>query len=264
MSLQPRLAAQLHDGPPVTPRPSASVLLVDRSVEEPWRLLMIRRPGGADFAPGAYVFPGGSVHEVDHRYPDPFRAAATRELFEEVGVLLARRRGGRSAGSADCDRLRGLLAGGMEWPDALAGAGLTPALDRLVPLARWITPEQLTRRFDTQFFVAVHPPAQQVRPQAGEVQDWLWISPGEALGGCLEMVHVTRRILESVASEVDSKSLLSRLRRRRRQPPAVQPRLVRLADGGVQVVEDEPEAAGLAGAAATRTPAQRQRSRQRS
>ena len=24
---------------------------------------MVRRPGGADFAPGAYVFPGGTVHD---------------------------------------------------------------------------------------------------------------------------------------------------------------------------------------------------------
>ena len=26
---------------------------------------MLRRPGGADFAPGAHVFPGGSVHAED-------------------------------------------------------------------------------------------------------------------------------------------------------------------------------------------------------
>ncbi|TMG61089.1 MAG: NUDIX hydrolase, partial [Chloroflexi bacterium] len=41
------------DGPPVTPRPSATVLLVRDG--DPWELLMVHRPGGADFAPGAYV-----------------------------------------------------------------------------------------------------------------------------------------------------------------------------------------------------------------
>src|SRR5207245_6315542 len=34
------------DGPPVTPRPSATVLLVRGG--EPWELLLMRRPGGAD------------------------------------------------------------------------------------------------------------------------------------------------------------------------------------------------------------------------
>jgi 8-oxo-dGTP pyrophosphatase MutT (NUDIX family) len=199
---------------------------------------MIRRPGGAEFAPSAYVFPGGSVHQVDHRYPDPFRAAALRELFEEVGLLLARRHDGRSARTRDGERLRRLLEGGLEWPEALEAAGLTPAPDRLVPLARWITPEQLARRFDTWFFVANRPPGQQVVPQAGEVEEWLWISPAAALSGDLDLVHVTRRILESIASEDDVRAFLSRLRRRRRQPVAIQPRLVRLPDGGVQLVEE--------------------------
>ena len=200
---------------------------------------MMRRPGGADFAPNAYVFPGGSVHEVDRSFADPFRAAAVRELFEEVGLLLARRRGGRTARPADCDRLRALIAGGQEWRAALASAELTPAPDRLVPLARWITPEQLTRRFDTWFFVAARPHAQQVVPQSGEVAEWLWISPSDALSGGLELVHVTRRILESVASEVDARRLISRLRRRRRPPLAIQPRLIRLPDGGVELLEEE-------------------------
>ena len=53
---------------------------------------MIRRPGGAEFAPSAYVFPGGSVHAADEGFPDAGRAAALRELFEEAGILLASQR----------------------------------------------------------------------------------------------------------------------------------------------------------------------------
>ena len=41
---------------------------------------MVQRPGGAEFAPGAYVFPGGTVHEDDRMFPDEIRAAAVREL----------------------------------------------------------------------------------------------------------------------------------------------------------------------------------------
>jgi len=51
---------------------------------------MLRRPGGADFAPGAHVFAGGSVHAEDRLLGDPLRGAAVRELFEELGILLAR------------------------------------------------------------------------------------------------------------------------------------------------------------------------------
>jgi recombination protein RecT len=255
MTIPPGLAGMLHDGPPVTPRPASSVLVVDGR-EAPWRLLMLRRPGGADFAPSAYVFPGGSVHQADEHFADPSRAAAVRELFEEVGLLLARRADGRSAGGEDCGRLRELLAGGREWPAALEIAGLVPAFDRLVLLTRWVTPERLARRFDTRFFLALRPAGQQVHPQPAEVDDWLWLTPRQALAGQLTLVHATRRILESVASEPDIQRLVSRLRRRRREPRTVQPRIVELPDGGWQIVDADLPAPMAGG--------QRQRSRQRS
>jgi 8-oxo-dGTP pyrophosphatase MutT (NUDIX family) len=238
MAIPPGLAGLLHDGDPVAPRPAASVLVVDRQ-EVPWKLLMIRRPGGAEFAPSAHVFPGGSVHETDHHFPDPGRAAALRELFEEAGILLARRANGRLARAEDCERLRLLLGEGGEWRAALASAGLSLALDRLVFLSRWVTPERLVRRFDTRFFLAQRPLGQEVRPQAGEVEDWLWVSPTQALSGELTLVHATRRILETVAAEQDAARLFARLRRRRSETPAVRPKLVELPGGGFQVVEPD-------------------------
>ena len=238
MTIPPGLSGMLNEGEPVVPRPAASVLLLDTQ-ESPWRLLMMRRPRAAEFAPSAYVFPGGSVHEEDRGWEDPARAAAVRELFEELGILLARRPDGRFARDRDCERLRHLLQLGRGWAPALRQAGLTPALDRLVFLARWITPEQIARRFDTRFFLARRPPGQAVHPQPGEVEDWLWIAPQEALAGRVTLVHATRRILESVASEADGRRLLGRLRRRRQESPPVQPRIVRLPDGGFQVVEGD-------------------------
>src|SRR5581483_6601197 len=88
----------INTGPPVVPRPSATVLLIRDAT--PWELLMVHRPGGADFAPNAYVFPGGTVHSDDAAWPDPISGAAVRELFEEVGILLDRR-AGRLARDAD-------------------------------------------------------------------------------------------------------------------------------------------------------------------
>src|SRR5213076_3096067 len=110
--------AAINEGDPVTPRPSATVLLIRG--RDPWQLLLMKRPGGADFAPDAYVFPGGAVHE----------------LFEEVGILLARR-GKSFAREADCERVRGLTRRGTPFGAAVRDLALTPAFDRLVMLARW-------------------------------------------------------------------------------------------------------------------------------
>jgi 8-oxo-dGTP pyrophosphatase MutT (NUDIX family) len=227
-------------------------LLVDATAD-PWQVLMMRRPSGAELAPGAYVFPGGSVQESDRAAAagaDACRAAAVRELFEEVGILLARRRGGR-AKPPDCDRLRQRLAAGFDWWEALQGLGLAPALDQLTFLARWITPEAVRRRFDARFYLARRPPRQEVVAHPQEVAGWLWITPRAALQE-LPLVYATRRILESVAAEPDISRLIARLRRRHESAP-VMPRIVRRADGSIEI--EEPTTQGKA---------QRQRSRQRS
>src|SRR4029077_17234964 len=79
----------INEGPPVTPRPSATVLVIRG--RDPWELLLVHRAGGSDSAAGAYVFPGGTVHAGDMGWGDEIRMAAVREVFEEVGILLARR-----------------------------------------------------------------------------------------------------------------------------------------------------------------------------
>ncbi len=226
----------LNEGPPVEPRPAASVLLT--SGRDPWQLVMVRRPGGAEFAPSAYVFPGGSLQAEDRDFPDADRSAAVRELFEEVGILVARQRTGRFAVDADSQRLREAMAAGLAWSAAVRESGLNLAFDRLVFLARWITPELVLRRFDTRFYLARRPPHQSLRPQPGEVEDVICLSPAEALaeGGPM-LVHATRRILESVASEADVGRLMERMRRRRREPTPVRPRVVPAEDGSWRVVE---------------------------
>ena len=197
---------------------------------KPWELLLMRRPGGADFAPGAYVFPGGTVHEHDHASQDEIRSAAVRELFEEVGVLLARH-GKRFATESDSEKVRRLIENGKTFGEALGELGLEPAFDRLVLLARWVTPAQLRRRYDARFFLAQLPPHQVIRPQEGEVTDWLWIEPEKALASReLTLVYATRTVLESVASDKDSARLFSRARRQG-DVPTVEPRLIQTESG---------------------------------
>jgi 8-oxo-dGTP pyrophosphatase MutT (NUDIX family) len=218
----------INEGPPVTPRPSATVLLVRG--RDPWELLLMQRPGGADFAPGAYVFPGGTVHADDMGWGDEIRMAAVREMFEEVGILLARR-ARRFAREADCDHVRDIIGGGKTFGEALRELRLEPALDRLVLLARWVTPAQLRRRYDARFFLAQLPPGQVVRPQDGEVTAWTWISPARALSSPeITLVYATQTVLESVASEPDPAKLFSRARRAS-EVPIVEPKMVQTENG---------------------------------
>ena len=208
----------------------------------------MRRPGGADFAPGAYVFPGGTVHRDDAGWPDEIAGAAVRELFEEMGILLARKphpgplqqveRGpGRFARERDCEQVRSLVADGRTFREALLSSGLEPAFDRLVLHARWVTPAQLKRRYDARFYLARLPAGQTVKAQEGEVTDWLWITPARALSDPdITLVYATRTVLESVATAEDASTVLARARRTR-DVPIVEPRLVQTASGW-EIVRD--------------------------
>ena len=194
----------------------------------------MRRPRGADFAPGAYVFPGGVVHADDSQWVDGIAAAAVRELFEEMGILLARTRG-RFAKDLECEQVRASVASGSSFGDALASCSLLPALDRLVLLARWVTPALMSRRYDTRFYLARLPSGQTIRAQPDEVTDWLWVTPERALRDPdITLVYATRKVLESVAADEDVSGLFRRARRLTKVP-VVEPKMVR-TDSGWEIV----------------------------
>jgi 8-oxo-dGTP pyrophosphatase MutT (NUDIX family) len=216
--------AAINEGPPVVPRPSATVLVVRDG--SPWEVLMVQRPRGADFAPNAFVFPGGAVHDGDRSFPDELRAAAVREVFEETGLLLA-----AGATEQDAARVRELVADRVAFGDALRRAGVSPAFDSLVIFARWVTPALLRRRFDARFYLARMPEGQPVRPQEGEIVDWTWVSPAQALDDPrLNLVYATRAVLESVADAPDVEALFARARALE-DVPVVEPRIVKTEKG---------------------------------
>jgi 8-oxo-dGTP pyrophosphatase MutT (NUDIX family) len=72
-----------NDGAVTEPRQAASIVVLRDSAEGPEVLLVQRNPEQR-FMGGAWVFPGGAVHDED---PD-HAAAAIRELEEEAGVRL--------------------------------------------------------------------------------------------------------------------------------------------------------------------------------
>ena len=193
---------------------------------------MMRRPSGADFMPGAWVFPGGSVQAEDAGalQGSEIQAAAIRELFEEMGILLARSANG-FAKERDGQRIRESIRGGQTFREGLRSTGLTPAPDRLVFLARWVTPAQVRRRFDARFFLARMPAGQEVHPQDGEVADWRWITPEGALTSSeVTLVYATQKVMESVATGEAAAKVIARARRRR-DVPVVTPVLVQTETG---------------------------------
>ena len=194
---------------PAQPRDAATVMLL-RPAGPPrdgLEVYMLRRKSSMAFAPGAYVFPGGSVdtrdadEQVAWAGPEPgewgqiFDAppqlaralvcAAVRETFEESGVLLA----GPSADSVvadttgadwEADRLA-LLDRSLSLAELLARRGLVLRSDLLRPWSRWITPVIEERRFDARFFAAALPPQQRTRDVGGEAAEVAWVSPADAI-----------------------------------------------------------------------------------
>ena len=205
---------------------------------------MMRRPGGAEFAPGAHVFPGGAVHPEDRRLGDAPRGCAIRELFEELGILLARRRG-RYASAAEAEQLRLRIGRGVNFPTALKEAGLAADVEGLTYCARWITPEALRRRFDTRFYLAHVPRGQAIVAQPGEVEDWLWITPAAALSDPgVTLVYATRAVIQALAAEPDVNALVMRHAARKRI--RVMRPVVNVAAGKLEVTVPAREAGATA------------------
>jgi 8-oxo-dGTP pyrophosphatase MutT (NUDIX family) len=201
-------AREILDGnqAPAIPRDAATVMLLRQSGAG-FEVYMLRRQRTMAFAPGAYVFPGGSVdprdadEQVAWAGPDAAEwgrvfdappslamalvCAAVRETFEESGVLLA----GESADSVVADTTsdeweadrQALLDRSVSLAELLARRGLVLRADLLRPWSRWITPVIEPRRFDTRFFAAALPAGQRTRDVGGEASQVAWLPPGDAL-----------------------------------------------------------------------------------
>lgn len=131
----------LNRGKATPPRQAATVILL-RGGEEVLEVLLVKRTEKARFMGGVWVFPGGAVDQEDGE--SAHRTAAARELSEEAGVALAD-------------------------PQAL------------VEFSRWITPEEVSIRFDTRFFLAELPVGQEPKVDGEECVDQGWFTPQGAL-----------------------------------------------------------------------------------
>ena len=134
-----------------------------------------------------------------HAEDDGELATAVRELEEEAGLVL----------SEDAEPVR---------------------------FSRWITPAQVSIRFDTHFFVVRAPAGAQPRADGQECVDARWIRPQDALQagerGDLKLVFPTIKHLEELATYPSVDEAVAAARARRVMP--VQPRV--LHTGGVAQV----------------------------
>ena len=234
--------------------PAATVLLVR---DEPaFEVLMVKRHHQIDFASGALVFPGGKAEPGDS---DPAWAAlatgwrpdggveqalkisAIREAFEESGVLLARdplrralvRRASRGGGA----RRRGQGRAGLHRPGGRAGPAARSGRHGHV-YARWITPVNMPKRFDTWFFIATAPEDQLAACDGWETVDAEWIAPSEALSmaraGTRKVIFPTRMNLQLLAESRSADEAIAAARGR--TLVVVEPKVVQRDEGPVLIL----------------------------
>jgi glyoxylase-like metal-dependent hydrolase (beta-lactamase superfamily II)/8-oxo-dGTP pyrophosphatase MutT (NUDIX family) len=156
---------------------AASVLLT-RGPGSP-QVFAVRRSERLRFFGGFIAFPGGRVASADATLDpaiDSRRVAAARELFEETGVLIARRADGLfPVGGPQLDHLRReLIADGLAFADILKVLNVRLRPDDFLRAGDLVTPPFTPIRFDTTFFVAYLPPGQEPTIWPGELDGGWW------------------------------------------------------------------------------------------
>lgn len=206
------------------PRPSATVLVV-RDGDGGIEVLLGRRPAAHAFG-GAWVFPGGTIDPEDRdvsltgidRDDGPWRAAALREVAEEVGIFLT---------DPEHHVDRPLEGAAVYESVRAAGARFLP--DRLAYLSNWVTPVGIPKRFDTRFYLAVVHPETTIGPISPELEVVEWVVPATALSrhreGEIELIMPTIAHLQ-LLSDFPTAEAADRHARSQSAVEPVRPRLV--------------------------------------
>jgi glyoxylase-like metal-dependent hydrolase (beta-lactamase superfamily II)/8-oxo-dGTP pyrophosphatase MutT (NUDIX family) len=197
---------------------AASVLLARKG--NPFQLFFVRRNANLRFLGGFYAFPGGKVCSADASFPvqtptiplDSQGAAleryatVARELFEEAGVLLARRSDGSYPVSGETLQYlrRKLLSEELSFEQTVARLRLAVWADDFIYLGNITTPPFVPTRFDTAFFLATVPDGQHAEVWPGELDEGEFATASEMLdrwtrGECL-VSPPTLAILKAIRS----------------------------------------------------------------
>jgi 8-oxo-dGTP pyrophosphatase MutT (NUDIX family) len=259
------------------PADAATVMLL-RPCEEAGikdiEVLLVHRNRKSSFVPGYHVFPGGVLDPEDYEpgierfirgidreqagriitdMSRPEKAigawvAAIRETFEEVGVLIARKKDGTPITirtEEERQRFSGyrraLNKGEIKFSQMLEVEDILLAGDCLRYFSHWLTPEPLPQRYDVRFFVMKVPSRQAIAHDGVELTDHVWLRPSVALAeyeeGKIEMVLPQimtlvelsrfRTVAEAIASA------------RQRDIPAILTKIKHINGQDVEVMPDE-------------------------
>lgn len=200
------------------PRAAASVILL-RERGQGVEVYLLRRHRKASFMASSYVFPGGIADEGESAP----RFTATRELFEESGILLSQ----EATGAEQRDGWRTQLnIDKADFSETLGDLALD--LDSLHYFAHWITPSVEKRRYSAKFFVALMPEGQVASPDNKETVDEVWVRPADAIERAKELnlpPPQLRTMLELVKpAESGFAGILEEARARAENPHAILPR----------------------------------------
>jgi endoribonuclease LACTB2 len=190
------------------PKDAGSIILL-KDPDDP-KLLWVQRSPRLAFMGGFHAFPGGQLDKADTELQvagcagdeATMRACAVREVFEEIGIMLAEG-ANRLTAAQLAEARRQLAAGEKTFLQIIREHDLALAGDALEAAGRWVTPPFAPRRFDTWFFLAWLPENQEALVDAGELETAEWIRPAEAFArwrrGEIIMAPPTLHIVRTLA-----------------------------------------------------------------
>ncbi len=205
----------------VIPKYAASVILIRNFKEKGdkfFEVLLIKRSETMKFLGGFHAFPGGKIKEddyieknlercrglsIDQAYDILYNQntsfkekkialscwiAAIREVFEEVGILIAYKDNklidlSNKSKINKFQEYRGnLIKNEISMLEIMETEDLFYAVDKLHYFRHFITPPFAPIRFDTRFFLTKLPDGQQgIDPDNKEIVDYEWLTPKNSL-----------------------------------------------------------------------------------
>lgn len=189
MSTQNKIITEPPAKAAATPKDAAAVILLRPETDsaDP-EVFWVRRSEKLAFLGGFHAFPGGQLDEEDavtrvencaDAETRAMIACAARELFEELGVLVARGSERLTKGQL-ASLLDDLESGRMTFAELLEHFELYLDANDFTFAGRWVTPPFSPRRFDTWFFLVNCPPKQKPHVAPGELETGEWIKAREA------------------------------------------------------------------------------------
>jgi ribonuclease/clavin/mitogillin len=185
------MSVQTNPSAVATPKDAAAIILLraGTSASNP-EVFWVRRSEQLAFLGGFHAFPGGQrdasdaetlVRNSEDSEASAMIACAARELFEELGVLVARGAETLTKGQR-ASLLDDLESGRMSFAELLRHYDLHLDARAFTFVGRWVTPPFSPRRFDTWFFLTECPAKQEPKVTGdAELESGEWIAAKEAV-----------------------------------------------------------------------------------